>query len=54
MQEFRKSNPRYFALPVKSGSGSRPGNAPVSGATSNANCRMDALEELLSSAPEIV
>lgn len=54
MQEFRKSNPRYFALPVKSGSGSRPGNAPVSGAASNANCRMDALEELLSSAPEIV
>jgi len=54
MQEFRKSNPRYFALPVKPGSGSRPGNAPVHGAASAVSCRMDALEELLSSAPEIV
>lgn len=54
MLDLKKSNPRYFALPIKPGSGSRPGNAPVTGGSAMANCRMDALEELLSSAPEII
>lgn len=52
MQKFRTSNPRYFILPVKSGAGSRPGNAPEY-CRAGGSKRMDALEMMLSGAPEI-
>ena len=53
MQQFRQTNPRYFALPVKPGSGSRPGSAPAAGKNS-AGSALDMLEDMLSSAPELI
>ena len=52
MQDFKNRNPRYFILPVKSGAGSRPGSAPRSVSVQSGS-RMDALEMMLSGAPEI-
>ena len=52
MQNYRTMHPHNFNLPVKSGAGSRPDNRP-NGFYSNGS-RMDALENLLSTAPEII
>ena len=51
MQHYKNINPRYFTVPVKAGSGSRPGSAPSNTAASGG--RMDILEIMLSSAPEV-
>ena len=53
MQQFKIAHPRYFALPVKSGAGSRPGSAQHSGTANAAGSRMDALENMLNNAREI-
>ena len=52
MQNYRAAHPHNFNLPVKSGAGSRP-ESRRSGVYSGGN-RMDALENLLSCAPEII
>ena len=52
MQNYRNAHPHNFKLPVKSGAGSRP-EVLRSGVYSTGN-RMDALENLLSTAPEIM
>lgn len=54
MQGFKQNHPRYFALPVKPGAGSRPGSAPEGIHAIHSNNRMDNLEILLSNAPEII
>lgn len=53
MQQFKAEHPRCFALPVKAGSGSRPGAAPHTGIGNNSGSRMDALENMLNHAREI-
>ena len=53
MQQVKAEHPRYFALPVKAGSGSRPGSAPLTGAGGSSTSRMDALENMLNHAREI-
>ena len=55
LQEFKAANPRYFSLPLKPGSGSRPGTNLHNGVSElphGAN-RMAALESMLAGAPEI-
>jgi hypothetical protein len=52
IQQFKTANPRYFSLPVKPGSGSRPNGNRVSAVTGSGN-RMSALESMLADAPEI-
>lgn len=52
MQKLKTTHPRYFISPVKSGSGSRPGNAPMP--VSSSRGRMEALEMMLTSAPEVL
>jgi hypothetical protein len=52
LEEFRKSNPRFFSLPVKPGSGSRPGGSRSVAMRSN-HGRLDAVQMMLDSAPEL-
>ncbi len=52
MQKLKTTHPRYFISPVKSGSGSRPGNAPMQ--IGNCRGRMEALEMMLTAAPEVL
>lgn len=52
MQRFRNTHPNNFNLPVKPGSGSRPEASFHTMHNSNLS-RMDALENMLSGAPEI-
>ncbi|MBE6368590.1 MAG: hypothetical protein E7056_00325 [Lentisphaerae bacterium] len=54
LDEFRKSNPRYFSLPLKPGSGSRPGNSSnAAGMAEYGNGRFDAVQQMLAGAPEL-
>ena len=52
MQNYRNAHPHNFKLPVKSGAGSRP--EPLRSGFHSTGNRMDALENLLSTAPEIM
>ena len=54
MLELKKSKPRFFNLPLKSGAGSRPGTPSGTALPSGDLKRMDALEFMISHAREIV
>lgn len=56
LQEFKKASPRYFSVPLKPGSGSRPGTSPHQDTKlppDGAN-RMAVLESMLAGAPEFI
>jgi len=54
MQQLRQNNPRNFVLPLQPGAGSRPGALPEKRKYPSAGTsRMDAVELMLSGAPEI-